>query len=1201
VTIKIPQNDHIYERTRQDTSSIFPAFKYYIVPREHLSIENVDLKTITLQLKTRLTTDLVGRYTCTERINNILEENAIYVFIYDGKSIFTKSSYSSVMKQTGVHFFNIPCQTTNWFTKMNCPVPNNDQCIPVYYTPEFQAQRSSFEVQLSVNNFENQFYEYSLVINNVTFEDEEELTISVKSKILNKKTIKPIVDGDPVAYFSFIPEQIPHSLKWRDDFRNEKIYPYGVFENEIYRVMCSVHHRSDTEKPLNVFILKRTCLLDDCLHNLIDTKSCGDTRKGWTKMNVDSYALDKFRTQFTSIERETVTDPDVGHQYLCCYKNSLMSKGLTAMANDRSMFVTKKPEFSMVTGDILTYGCEAHELIYDEISFVYNDGINTYERKRTDNEWVLAGTTQKKKLDLQWVVDSTRKIHAMIVNVSTSPLTAHDSGFIQCKVTSKRSNIIPDITDTYTINVDDPLPMGFITPLNPNPKLYRSSGADIYLDCNHQGRPQPKVIWLKGQQPVKYDSTITFGPNNGSLKINRLQGSDTGYYTCELNNGRDQSLIRSFDLYVKGTNPDSRYRKFGAILGFIFASLLLLMLTLLVIGAFKYRQMKKKVKASQFTQEKHNRTSQLFDENQQIVKQLKLIALPENFATKNQVKTLLGYVNESHEMDSNDFKKLGEGQFGVVYKVRLPDVGFVAAKMLPESIRNANNRKDKGRKSIETEALNKDQEFAKKQKATEMLIEELKVLGKVGQHFNIVGLISVAYPKTELKSIFSGPIRDEDSFYLMELCENGSLESVLRTFNTHQENNNNLETKPSLYKNLSNTKAGITVERAVNTSSLTDDDLKLMAYQVACGVDYLNRKQIAHSDIAPRNVLVTDRFIMKICDFGLATWTTYKNYSEQLATGRVQLEKKHNSTATHNLTPELATAMLRNSSNGGENLLLNKSSMNADVWSFGIFLWCLFLKCKYRPFNQIHREVQHPSDSEYMSRLLRILSSGRVLEYIDYHPEIPREVYAIIRVCLREETERPEMSNIRSYLCHKQMLSRQAFDYYKNEYNQDKEAHSNGSNVEVFGEVQGGEDLPKFNENHAVDSDGNGRIDMNYRDGSGDDRQQQRKDYGYYVPPSEISNKSTRPLLPHSYRDNSDYDQNDSYLQPTTEPKKFPAHVKGTHNIQNDNELENSSLRKDNIMNKPRNDNDNINVTYNTASNTKRLAPYLRGNNDSYL
>lgn len=37
-----------------------------------------------------------------------------------------------------------------------------------------------------------------------------------------------------------------------------------------------------------------------------------------------------------------------------------------------------------------------------------------------------------------------------------------------------------------------------------------------------------------------------------SISITRLQASDTGYYTCELDNGHNILLRRSFDLRVQG-------------------------------------------------------------------------------------------------------------------------------------------------------------------------------------------------------------------------------------------------------------------------------------------------------------------------------------------------------------------------------------------------------------------------------------------------------------------------------------------------------------------------------------------------------------------------------------------------------------------------------------------------------------------------
>lgn len=257
------------------------------------------------------------------------------------------------------------------------------------------------------------------------------------------------------------------------------------------------------------------------------------------------------------------------------------------------------------------------------------------------------------------------------------------------------------------------------------------------------------------------------------------------------------------------------------------------------------------------------------DQTQPALGQLDRIPLPANFASPHQIHTFLNYVNgKITPTDREDFKELGRGQFGVVYQVRLPDVGLVAAKILPETIRRAKHFRDKRKKSggdiDESEEMIGQNELRKKN-AVEMLIDEIKVMHKAGKHVNIVALKKVAYPEAKFRMLFSGgPMADEDSFYLMELCSNGSLESTLKRFRQVQSGQ-----RPSLYEHLSvrpDTK--MNVDQAWDQCCLSDDDMILIAYQVAHGVDYLNRRQIAHCDIAARNVLVTSRFIMKICDFG---------------------------------------------------------------------------------------------------------------------------------------------------------------------------------------------------------------------------------------------------------------------------------------------------------------------------------------------
>jgi serine/threonine protein kinase len=263
------------------------------------------------------------------------------------------------------------------------------------------------------------------------------------------------------------------------------------------------------------------------------------------------------------------------------------------------------------------------------------------------------------------------------------------------------------------------------------------------------------------------------------------------------------------------------------------------------------------------------------DKSQLPMTQLTRLPLPDNFASTQQVRTLLSYANgDTLPAVRDDFKELGRGQYGVVYQVRLPDVGLVAAKLLPESIRNVERRRDKRKHSDDTEEsqemIARKQE-TQKTKAAEMLIDELKVMNRAGKHVNIVSLVKVAYPETKFRYLITGGlIRDEDSFYLMELCSNGSLESMLKHFLKPSSDSSSI--KPSLYESLAKQSIpNMSITQAHDACRLSDDDLKLIAYQVASGVDYLNRRQIAHCDIAARNVLVNTRFTMKICDFGYVT------------------------------------------------------------------------------------------------------------------------------------------------------------------------------------------------------------------------------------------------------------------------------------------------------------------------------------------
>ena len=169
------------ERSCVDTEVIINERKWTF---QHLSLDaNHETHTVKATLRrNQLRSELVGRYTCSEMINDRKYETIVHVFIQgrllprvattcfeasflsDGTSVFTKRLYPKVLQQTGIHFFNLPCQTTSWYPRMTCPtstdagqcqsrecsmrerqinelkcnIPiceNQELCIPVYFTP----------------------------------------------------------------------------------------------------------------------------------------------------------------------------------------------------------------------------------------------------------------------------------------------------------------------------------------------------------------------------------------------------------------------------------------------------------------------------------------------------------------------------------------------------------------------------------------------------------------------------------------------------------------------------------------------------------------------------------------------------------------------------------------------------------------------------------------------------------------------------------------------------------------------------------------------------------------------------------------------------------------------------------------------------------------------------------------------------------
>nr|XP_020446637.1 macrophage colony-stimulating factor 1 receptor 2-like [Monopterus albus] len=310
---------------------------------------------------------------------------------------------------------------------------------------------------------------------------------------------------------------------------------------------------------------------------------------------------------------------------------------------------------------------------------------------------------------------------------------------------------------------------------------------------------------------------------------------------------------------------------------------------------------------------------------------------------------------------------LGSGAFGKVVEARAYGLGTdnnvtrVAVKMLKPSAH-----------SEEREAL----------------MSELKILSHLGYHDNVVNLLGACTR--------GGPM-----LMITEYCSHGDLlnflrahaqdflVSILRVDEVEEE---------AFYKNMAaqhtrlRSDSGISCcseyqemqlvlspgqrHQGVQTDSLTVTDLMRISYQVAQGLDFLSTKNCIHRDVAARNVLLTDRRVAKICDFGLAR--DIRNDDSYIVQGNARLPVKW-------MAPE--------------SIFQCVYTVQSDVWSYGVLLWEIFSLGK-SPYPNVAVD----------SKFYKMIKDGYHMAQPDF---APAEMYQLMTLCWSlEPTDRPTFRTV---------------------------------------------------------------------------------------------------------------------------------------------------------------------------------------------
>lgn len=69
---------------------------------------------------------------------------------------------------------------------------------------------------------------------------------------------------------------------------------------------------------------------------------------------------------------------------------------------------------------------------------------------------------------------------------------------------------------------------------------------------------------------------------------------------------------------------------------------------------------------------------------------------------------------------------------------------------------------------------------------------------------------------------------------------------------------------------------------------LSEDHVKILMYNMLCGMNFLHTAGIMHRDLKPANILVDENCIPILCDFGLARTTIKSKADSQLVSERLK-------------------------------------------------------------------------------------------------------------------------------------------------------------------------------------------------------------------------------------------------------------------------------------------------------------------------
>ena len=279
-------------------------------------------------------------------------------------------------------------------------------------------------------------------------------------------------------------------------------------------------------------------------------------------------------------------------------------------------------------------------------------------------------------------------------------------------------------------------------------------------------------------------------------------------------------------------------------------------------------------------------------------------------------------------------QELGSGQFGKVIMAKTVGLSFVDLKMGTST-----------NSTVSVPVAVKMLKASASQSAKKQFEKECRFMFRLN-HPNVIRMLGICTEGTP--------------FIMMEYMENGDLNQILK----------------QQYSSIVDSTC------FPGDGEVTQQTLISMCTQIASGMNYLASNNFVHRDIATRNCLVGEDYMVKIADFGMSRSLYDSHY--YIIKGQALLPIRWMASEC----------------------FYGKFSAKTDVWAFGCTMWEVFELSKHEPYYEMtDQEVVHDATLE-ASR--SILSS----------PEgCPEAVYEIMKSCwAHEASERATFEELFSKL-----------------------------------------------------------------------------------------------------------------------------------------------------------------------------------------